>query len=89
MVLTALTVAVAMKVVGILLVTALLIVPAAAARRFAASPEAMAVGTVIAGALAVAGGIGASFAWDLPSGPAIVMAAAFLFAASLFTRARG
>jgi len=89
MLLTALTVAIAMKVVGILLVTALLIIPAAAARRFAASPEAMAVGTVIAGGLAVVAGIAASFSWDLPSGPAIVMAASTLFAASLAVPARG
>jgi zinc transport system permease protein len=89
MLLTALTVAIAMKVVGILLVTALLIIPAAAARRFAASPEAMAVGTVIAGGIAVVAGIAASFSWDLPSGPAIVMAASTLFAASLSVPARG
>ncbi len=89
MILTALTVAIAMKVVGILLVTALLIIPAAAARRFAASPEAMAVGTVVAGALAVTAGIAASFAWDLPSGASIVMAASVLFAASLAVPARG
>lgn len=83
MVLMALTVAVAMKIVGILLVTALLIIPPATARRFAGSPEAMAVGTVIIGGLAVAGGLAASFRWDTPSGPSIVAAAAALFALSL------
>ena len=46
----ALLVAVALKVVGVLLVTAMLIVPAAAARGFARTPEAMAAGAVAIGA---------------------------------------
>lgn len=83
MVLMALTVAIAMKIVGILLVTALLIIPAAAARRFATSPEGMAAGAAVIGMAAVALGIGASFAWDTPSGPSVVTAAALLFALSL------
>lgn len=82
MVLMAVTVALAMKVVGILLVTALLIIPAAAARRFARSPEAMAVLAAAAGVLSVAGGLWAAFAFDLPAGPAVVVAALVLFAGS-------
>jgi zinc transport system permease protein len=82
MVLMAATVALAMKVVGILLVTALLIVPAAAARHFARTPEAMAVLAAAAGVVSVAGGLWAAFAFDLPAGPAIVVAALALFAAS-------
>ncbi|MBY0512252.1 MAG: metal ABC transporter permease [Rhodospirillaceae bacterium] len=92
MVLMALTVAVAMKIVGILLVTALLIIPPAAARRFAGSPESMAVITVVLGGIAVAGGVAASLTWDTPSGPSIVVTAALLFVlslgAGLATRAR-
>ncbi len=83
MILMALAVAIAMKVVGILLVTALLIIPPAAARRFATSPEGMAGATVVIGGLAVVGGLAASFTWDTPSGPSIVAAAALLFALSL------
>jgi zinc transport system permease protein len=83
MVLMALTVAVAMKIVGILLVTALLVIPAAAARRFARSPEAMACGAALIGVAAVGGGIAASFAWDTPSGPSVVATAAVLFMFSL------
>jgi len=79
MVLIALVIALAMKLVGMLLVTALLILPAASARRFARTPEQMAVGAAIAGCLAVALGIGLSFAYDLPTGPAIVVASAALF----------
>lgn len=84
MALLALAVALLMKVVGLLLVTALLIVPAAAARRFAATPEGMAVGAAAAGCLAVASGLAASWRWDTPAGPAIVVAAvAIFFVASL------
>ena len=78
--LIALTVAIAMKIVGVLLVTALLIVPAATARRFAATPEAMAVGAVIAGMIAVIAGLSASLEWDTPSGPSMVGAAVIAFA---------
>ena len=90
MALIAVLIAVAMKVVGILLVTSLLIIPAATARHFARTPEAMAVLAAILGALAVALGLGGSLTWDLPSGPAIVAAAALLFGlASLSALFRG
>jgi len=79
MLLVALVIAVAMKIVGVLLVTALLIMPSAAARRFARTPEAMAAGGAAAGALAVLAGIALSLRWDLPTGPAIVLAASGLF----------
>lgn len=77
----AVTVAVTMKVVGVLLVTALLVIPAAAARPFSRTPEAMAVFAALAGALAVVIGLGASLSWDVASGPAIVCAAVGLFLA--------
>lgn len=76
-------VAAAMKVVGILLITSLLIIPAAAARPFARSPEAMAIISVIAGCLAVAMGLSASLHFDTPSGPSIVVACASLFCLSV------
>lgn len=75
----ALVVAVAMKVVGILLITSLLIIPAAAARRLATSPEQMALGATLLGALAVVAGISASWWLDTPTGPSIVVAAALSF----------
>ena len=83
MTLFALVIAMAMKIIGILLVTSLLIIPAAAARRFARTPEQMAVFAAIAGSVAVAIGLQGSLLWDLPAGPAIVIAAALLYAASL------
>ncbi len=64
--LVAIVIATAMKVVGILLITALLIIPAAAARQFARSPEQMALLAVLAGALSVVFGLGGSLQWDTP-----------------------
>jgi zinc transport system permease protein len=83
MLLMALTVAIGMKIVGILLVVALLVIPPAAARQFARTPEQMAAIAVLAGALAVLGGIGGSLIWDTPAGPSIVVAATVLFVLSL------
>ena len=82
MLLVALVIATAMKIVGVLLITSLLILPAAAARRLAPSPEAMALGAVLVGAAAVAGGLMASLRWDTPAGPSIVLVAAAFFAVS-------
>jgi zinc transport system permease protein len=84
--LIALTVAVAMKVVGVLLITALLVVPAAAARSLAKSPERMALLAALTGAASVALGLYASLEIDLPAGPAIIVAATAIFAASLAVR---
>jgi zinc transport system permease protein len=82
MIALALLVAVALKAVGALLVTALLIVPAAAARALARDPETMAVAAAAGGAAAALAGLGASWRWDLPAGPAIVAAAVALLALS-------
>ena len=83
MVLIALVIGVALKIVGILLITSLLIIPAAAARRLARTPEQMAVLASLGGVIAVALGLAGSWRWDTPSGPSIVVGAAVLFAASL------
>jgi zinc transport system permease protein len=79
MLLIALVIAIAMKIVGILLITSLLIIPAASARRFARTPEGMAVLASVLGILAVIAGLLASLNWDLPGGPSVVVAAAALF----------
>lgn len=83
MLLMALVIAIAMKIVGILLITSLLIIPAATARRFASGPERMALLAACAGVVAVVGGLFGSLQWDTPSGPSIVVAALALFVASL------
>lgn len=79
MLLLALVIAIAMKIIGVLLITSLLIIPAACARTFAKSPEQMAVLASLVGMCAVGLGLGASFYFDLPTGPAIVVGAALLF----------
>ncbi|WP_207455765.1 zinc ABC transporter permease subunit ZnuB [Azospirillum sp. SYSU D00513] len=82
MLLIALVIAVSMKIVGILLITSLMIIPAASARRFARTPESMAVLAAVFGMAAVLAGLLASLNWDLPGGPSVVVAAAALFLAS-------
>ena len=57
MLLIAVVIAVAMKVVGILLITSLLIIPAATARTFARTPEQMAALAALSGCIAVCGGL--------------------------------
>jgi len=81
--LLAAVIAIAIKIIGVLLITALLIIPAAAARRFAAGPAGMAVLAAAAGVLAVLGGLYGSLTFDTPSGPSIVVAALGLFLLSL------
>ncbi len=82
MLLVALSVAVAMKVVGVMLITAMLVIPAASARRVARTPEQMAMAASVAGALAVVAGLAGSWHYDTPSGPSIVVAAVALFVLS-------
>lgn len=82
----ALVVAVALKVVGALLIAAMLIVPPAAARAFARTPEAMAVIAAGIGAGSAVLGLAASFALDTPTGPTIVCVAALAYAASAVLR---
>ena len=83
MLLMAAVIAISMKIVGVLLITALLIIPAAAARRFATGPEQMAVLSALIGVMAVFGGLLGSLEWDTPAGPSIVVAALGLFIVSV------
>lgn len=100
MVLMAAVIAISMKIVGVLLITALLIIPAATARRFSTTPEMMALVASIIGAASVWVGLEGSLQWDTPAGPSIVVAALLGFIISLlptqrhikrssFTRANG
>lgn len=83
LVLIAVTVATAMQLVGVLLITALLIIPAASARPWANSPTQMALLASTLGFCAVTGGLAASYYYDLSAGPAIVTLAFVLFLLSL------
>jgi len=78
----AVVVAVALKVVGALLIAAMLIIPAAAARGLTRSPESMALVAVVIGAVASICGLGLSLWQDSPAGPSIVACAAVVFALS-------
>jgi len=83
MLVTALTIGLAMKFVGALIITSLLIIPAATARRFAKTPEQMAMVAVAIGIIAVTGGLTFSAFYDTPAGPSVVLCAAALFMLSL------
>jgi zinc transport system permease protein len=85
MLLIAFLVAVALKVIGVLLITALMIIPAAAARSISKTPLQMIAFSAIAGVVAVFSGIMASSQWDVPTGPAIVLSATVLFLLGRFT----
>lgn len=80
--LLAAVVAVAIKVVGALLITALLIIPAAAARNYASTPERMALLSMAIGALSAIAGLRLAVIFDTTVGPAIICVAAFIFAVS-------
>ncbi|NKB34700.1 MAG: iron chelate uptake ABC transporter family permease subunit [Pseudomonadales bacterium] len=80
--LIALTIAVSMKIVGVLLITSLLIIPPAAARKFSESPEKMALLASMVGALSIILGLFSAFYFDTPAGPTIVVFAALFFLAT-------
>lgn len=77
--LLAVAVALSIKVVGILLVASMLIIPAASARTFSATPERMVILAAISGVVSVFLGIWASLVLDWPAGPAIVAASTMLY----------
>jgi zinc transport system permease protein len=76
-------IAMAIKVVGVLLITSMLVIPAATARRLSTSPETMALGAIVLGTLAVVGGLYGSLEFDSPAGPSIVVTMFILFLAGL------
>lgn len=76
----AIVVVVAIKVVGALLITALLIIPAAAARPLSNTPERMLLVAIVVGVLSILSGLSASWFLDTPAGPTIVSVTAVIFA---------
>ena len=85
-ILIAIVIALSMKVVGVLLITALLIIPSAAARNIALSPEQMAILSSVIGAIAVITGLACSYFFDSPAGPSIVLACSLIFTMTLMYR---
>jgi len=80
MLLIALTVAISIKLVGLLLITSLLVLPAASARFFSSTPVQMAIFAGVIALFMVVGGLFGSLAFDTPSGPSIVLVGTMLFA---------
>lgn len=79
-VMLAIVIAVSVKIIGVALMTALLVVPAGAARTLSRGPIAMMVLAAVMGCISVIGGLFSSLNFDVPAGPAIVVFAVLLFA---------
>ena len=82
-VLMAAIIAISIKMVGLLLITGMLIIPAAMARNISSSPQRMVIYSVLGGLLSVILGLFSSLEFNTPSGPSIIAAALFLFILSL------
>ena len=82
-ILMAAIIAISIKMVGLLLITGMLIIPAAMARNISDSPLKMVTYSIIGGLLSVLIGLFSSLEFNKPSGPSIVAAALFLFILSL------
>ncbi|QMV15067.1 zinc ABC transporter permease subunit ZnuB [Vibrio spartinae] len=79
MLMVGLVIAVGMKFVGALIITSLLIIPAAGARRLSTTPEQMAMIASAIGTIAVLSGLYLSWEFDTPAGPSVVISASCLF----------
>jgi zinc transport system permease protein len=77
-------IAISIKMVGLLLITGMLIIPAAMARNISDSPTKMVLFSIIGGLLSVIIGLFSSLEFNTSSGPSIIAAALFLFILSLF-----
>ncbi|HLD77042.1 MAG TPA: iron chelate uptake ABC transporter family permease subunit [Rickettsiales bacterium] len=86
MFLMTIAVAISIHIFGILLITSMLIIPAASARKLARSPESMAALAAFLGSIAIICGIFASLIFAIPSGPAIVVSSVVLFILSFLFR---
>jgi zinc transport system permease protein len=83
-ILMAAIIAISIKMVGLLLITGMLIIPAAMARNISDSPIKMVIFSIIGGVLSVIIGLFTSLEFNTSSGPSIIAAALFLFILSLF-----
>lgn len=84
--LIALVVVVSVKVVGVVLIAAFVVIPAATARLLSQTFAAMTVSAILIGTLSVLPGLVAAYALDVPAGSAIVLAQALLFGLALALR---
>ncbi len=79
----AVTVVIAMRAIGLLLVSALMVVPVAAAQQFARSFRGTMLAAMAAGVLSAVAGLAGSYQYDLPPGPSIVLLALAVFAVAV------
>lgn len=79
MLMVGLVIAIGMKFVGALIMTSLLIIPAATARKFTVTPEQMAITASFIGIISVFCGLSLSWFYDTPAGPSVVISAASFF----------
>ena len=82
-ILMAAIIAISIKIVGLLLITGMLIIPAAMARNISKNPQQMVFLSVVGGLLSVVVGLFSSLEFNTPSGPSIIAAALVLFIISL------
>ena len=82
-VLLAAIIAISIKIVGLLLITGMLIMPAAMARNVSNNPNQMVKLSIIGGLLSVIIGLFSSLEINTPSGPSIITAALVLFCLTL------
>ncbi len=82
-VLIALTIVVSAKIVGIVLISAFLVIPAASARLVSRRFLGMTVVSVMIGVVTVIIGLMCSFQFDLPSGASIILVQALIFTVCL------
>ena len=83
----AIVVAVGIKVVGVLLIIAMLIIPAASARTISSTPEVMGIAASLIGVSSAILGLNAAYIFDTPTGPSIVCVASMFFLISILIRA--
>ena len=82
-ILMAAIIAISIKMVGLLLITGMLIIPAAMSRNISDSPQKMVLFAIIGGLLSVIIGLFSSLEFNTPSGPSIIAASLVLFILSL------
>ena len=83
-ILMAAIIAISIKMIGLLLITGMLIIPAAMARNISTSPQGMVFFSIVGGLLSVIIGLFSSLKFNTPSGPSIIAASLLLFIFSLF-----
>ncbi|MDI6820835.1 MAG: metal ABC transporter permease [Patescibacteria group bacterium] len=84
--LIAFTISIGISFVGVLLISALLIVPAATARNLSSNFKTFVVLSMILAVVSLCGGLTVSYFWNIDPGVATVLLSAFLFTLSLFKK---